>query len=115
MDRELINALSELLDKKLEPIKEEIGSIKKDNGSIKKEITSVKEEIKLMRTQQEEDSKILRALEHKFEINKSEHDKMSNDIAKLTGAVEAMRKDLNVVEVVTARNMENIAQLKVIK
>ncbi|WP_278320155.1 hypothetical protein [Clostridium sporogenes] len=40
---------------------------------------------------------------------------MSNDIMQLSGKVENMRKDLATVEVVTARNMENIAQLKVIK
>jgi len=34
---------------------------------------------------------------------------------QLSGKVENMRKDLATVEVVTARNMQNIAQLKVIK
>jgi len=40
---------------------------------------------------------------------------MSNDIAILSGNIESMRKDLCAVEVVTARNMENIAQLKIVK
>ncbi|MBU3144797.1 hypothetical protein [Clostridium sp. CF012] len=94
MDKELIKSLSDLLDEKLTPIKTDLKSIK---------------------SQQEESISILRALEHKSDINKAEHDKLFNDIANLSGSVENMRKDLSAVEVVTARNMENIAQLKLVK
>ncbi|MBP1865241.1 hypothetical protein BD780_002389 [Clostridium tetanomorphum] len=48
-----------------------------------------------------------------FEIQNE--DKLSNEIMHLSQTVENMRKDLATVEIVTARNMENIAQLKVIK
>ena len=94
MDKELIKSLSDLLDQKLTPIKNDLKSIK---------------------SQQEESISILRALEHKADINKAEHDKLFNDIANLSGSVENMRKDLSAVEVVTARNMENIAQFKLVK
>lgn len=40
---------------------------------------------------------------------------MMNDIAHLTGEVAEMRKGLSTVEIVTARNMENISQLKLVK
>lgn len=63
----------------------------------------------------DEHTQILRALEHLAQVNKSEHDRMFNDIAHLKGETEAMRKDLATVEIVTARNMENIAHLKSIK
>lgn len=63
----------------------------------------------------DEHTQILRALEHLAQVNKSEHDRMFNDIAHLKGETEAMRKDLATVEIVTARNMENIAHLKLIK
>ncbi|MBZ9623842.1 hypothetical protein G9F71_013390 [Clostridium sp. FP2] len=62
-----------------------------------------------------EHTQILRALEHLAQVNRSEHDRMFNDIAHLKGETEAMRKDLATVEIVTARNMENIAHLKLIK
>ena len=94
MDKELLKVLSDLLDEKLLPIKDDIKNIK---------------------TQQEESISILRSLEHKADVNKSEHDKLSNDISKLSGTMENMRKDLSAVEVVTARNLENIAQLKIVK
>jgi chromosome segregation ATPase len=101
LDKELLKALGDLLDEKLSPIK----------GDIK----NIKDDIKNMKTQQEESISILRSLEHKADVNKSEHDKLFNDIAKLSGTVENMRKDLSAVEVVTARNLENIAQLKLVK
>ncbi len=94
MDKELIKVLSDLLDEKLTPLKNDLKNIN---------------------SQQEENIAILRSLEHKTDINKAEHDKLFNDIAKLSGSVENMRKDLSAVEVVTARNMENIAQLKLVK
>jgi hypothetical protein len=94
LDKELLKALSDLLDEKLSPIKDDMKNIK---------------------IQHEESISILRALEHKADVNKSEHDKLFNDIAKLSGNVENMRKDLSAVEVVTARNLENIAQLKIVK
>ncbi|EPY2277498.1 hypothetical protein ACXAT3_002241 [Clostridium sporogenes] len=101
MDKEILSALSGLLDEKLNPIKADISSLKED--------------VKYIKIQQEDHSKILRVLEDKAITNKAEHDKLSNDIIQLSGKVENMRKDLATVEVVTARNMENIAQLKVIK
>ena len=136
MDKELFNALSSLLDEKLAPIKDdisgmkneigtikddmsgmknEIGVIKGDMSSMKNEIGVIKGDIKYIKIQQEESYLILKSLEHNSEVNKAEHDKFSNDVAHLYGEVESMRKDLSAVEVVTARNMEHIAQLKVIK
>lgn len=108
MDNELLKALSTLFDEKLEPIKNDIKSLKSDVAGLKDDVTGLKK-------QQEESYQILKSLEHKAEINKAEHDKFSNEIAHLAGEIQNMRKDLSTVEIVTARNMENIAQLKIIK
>ncbi|QGU95848.1 hypothetical protein GOM49_12740 [Clostridium bovifaecis] len=122
MDKEILKALGDLLDDKLDPIrkdisnmKEDISNMKEDISNMKEDISNMKEDIKLIKTQQEEHGRILRALEDKAEVNKAEHDKLSNDIAHLSEKVEGMRKDLATVEIVTARNMENIAQLKIVK
>ncbi|EPY2305691.1 hypothetical protein ACXATD_001326 [Clostridium sporogenes] len=136
MDKEILSVLSALLDEKLNPIKEDISGVKKDVSGLKGDVSnlkedmcvlkkdvsglksnvsSLKEDVKYIKIQQEEQVKILRVLEDKAITNKAEHDKLSNDIIQLSGKVENMRKDLATVEVVTARNMENIAQLKVIK
>lgn len=136
MDKEILSTLGALLDEKLNPIKEDISGVKKDVSGLKGDVSSLKEDmsslkedvsglksnvsslkedVKYIKIQQEEQGKILRVLEDKAITNKAEHDKLSNDIIQLSGKVENMRKDLATVEVVTARNMENIAQLKVIK
>ncbi|NLK24922.1 MAG: hypothetical protein GX309_13355, partial [Clostridiales bacterium] len=63
----------------------------------------------------EEHTQILRALEHSAQVNKAEHDKMSNDIAHIKGSIEALRKDVSTVEIVTANNYADIAKLKAVK
>ncbi|WP_032122620.1 hypothetical protein [Clostridium amazonitimonense] len=62
-----------------------------------------------------EHTEILKALEHLAQVNRAEHDKMFNEIAHIKGETESIRKDLAAVEIVTARNMENLAHLKLIK
>jgi len=87
MDQELLKALSSLLDEKLKPI-----SIKLD-----------------------ETYQIVRALEHSAEVNKAERDKMANDIYHIKGDVEAIRKDISNVEIITSSNWNDIAKLKSVK
>ncbi|MCB2290920.1 hypothetical protein LGK97_14325 [Clostridium sp. CS001] len=87
MDKELIKALSELLDDKLRPINQTL----------------------------DEHTQILRALEHSAQVSKAEQDKMSNDISHIKGNIEALRKDVSTVEIVTANNYADIAKLKAVK
>lgn len=115
MDNELLKALSTLFDEKLEPIKNDIKSLKDNVAGLKDDVVGLKGDVAGLKKQQEENYQILKSLEHKAEVNKAEHDKFSNEIAHLAGEIQNMRKDLSTVEIVTARNMENIAQLKIIK
>ena len=101
MDNDILNAISNLLDEKLDPIK--------------KDVSGLKEDVKLINIQQKEHGRILRILEDKAVANKADHDKLSNDLIHLSGNIENMRKDLSTVETVAARNMENLANLKIIK
>ncbi|MBB6624667.1 hypothetical protein [Clostridium gasigenes] len=61
---------------------------------------------------QKEIYQIVKALEHSSEVNKAEHDSMSNDIAQIKGDVSAIKKDLLQVEMVTANNWADITNLK---
>jgi hypothetical protein len=70
---------------------------------------------KRLETKLDEHTLILRALEHSAQVNKAEHDKMSNDIAKIQGDVAGIRKDLSQVELVTANNWADIVRLKAVK
>jgi len=62
-----------------------------------------------------ESTQILKALEHLAQVNKAEHDKMSFNIAEISGEIKAIRKDLSNVEIITASNWGDIAKLKAVK
>jgi hypothetical protein len=63
----------------------------------------------------QENTQILKALEHLAQVNKAEHDKMSFDIAEISGEIKTIRKDLSTVELITANNWGDIAKLKSVK
>ena len=52
---------------------------------------AVLENFKVIKSQLDENTQILKALEHKAEINKAEHDKMSNDIAHMQGDITVLK------------------------
>ena len=54
---------------------------------LKDDVNSLKDDVKSIKTQQQEDHLILKALEHSAEVNKAEHDKMSNDLAHIHGDI----------------------------
>ncbi|MDR3587480.1 MAG: hypothetical protein P4L59_19530 [Desulfosporosinus sp.] len=66
-------------------------------------------------SQVNENTQILKALEHLAQLNKAEHDKMLVDIAETKGEVIAIRKELSAVELITANNWSDIVKLKSIK
>jgi len=67
-------------------------------------LKTVDENLKRLETKIDEHTLTLRALEHSAQVNKAEHDKISNDIAKIQGNVAGIKKDLSQVEMVTANN-----------
>ncbi len=78
-------------------------------------LKSMQSDIKEIKSKQEETYQIVKALEHSAQVNKAEQDKMANDIVHIKGNVEALRKDLSTVEIVTANNYADIAKLKAVK
>ena len=75
----------------------------------------VLESLNSIKVQLDENTQILKALEHKAEVNKAEHDKMSIDIAKTMGTIKELKDDMSTVEVITAKNNLDIAKLKAVK
>jgi hypothetical protein len=73
---------------------------------------AVLENFKVIKSQLDENTQILKALEHKAEINKAEHDKMSNDIAHMQGDITSIKNVVTIVEEVTAQNWNDIIKLK---
>ena len=99
----------------IKDMKTDIKDMKTDIKDAKTDIKDAKTDIKDLKTQVTENTQILKALENCAEINKSEHDKIINDIAHMNGNVEAIKKDLSQVELVTANNWADIVRLKAVK
>lgn len=68
-----------------------------------------------LETQVKENTDILKALEHSAQVNKAEHDQMSNDIAHIKGEFKSLRQDMANVEIITSSNWNEIAKLKAVK
>lgn len=78
-------------------------------------LKQLKEGQNRLETKIDETYEIVRALEHSAEVNKSEHDKILTEIAYIKGDIEAVKKDLCNVEIITSSNWNEIAKLKAVK
>ncbi|WP_158408356.1 DUF16 domain-containing protein [Desulfosporosinus fructosivorans] len=79
------------------------------------QIDKLSEKVDHQGSQIKENTQILKALEHLAQVNKAEHDKMSFNIAEISGEIKAIRKDLSNVEIITASNWGDLAKLKSVK
>ncbi|MDD3224269.1 MAG: hypothetical protein PHX70_06110 [Clostridium sp.] len=117
--------LKQILKEELEPIKiklneidsikEEINSIKEELGPIKtklNQIDSIKEELKPIKAKLDETYEIVRALEHSSQVNKAEHDKITNDIAHISGHIKNIDENIGAVKDIIGRHEVDITVLK---
>lgn len=102
---ELLNAFRTIIKEELKPINErldsmqsqinsmqnQIDSMQDQINSMQDQIYSVKNEVSLIKAQVEENTQILRALEHKAEINKAEHDNFALQLANIEGNVNKIK------------------------
>ncbi|OLN31766.1 hypothetical protein [Desulfosporosinus metallidurans] len=79
------------------------------------QISTLAEKVDNQGNQIKENTQILKALEHLAQVDKAEHDKMSFNIAEISGEIKAIRKDLSNVEIITASNWGDLARLKAVK
>jgi len=79
------------------------------------DIKSMQGDIKSIKTTQEEDTQILRALEHKTDVISAEQEKLKHEFAEIKGDVKSISKDMSCIEIITANNWSDIAKLKAIK
>jgi chromosome segregation ATPase len=98
MDMELLNAFRTIIKEELKPINErldsmqnQIDSMQDQINSMQDQIYSVQNEVSLIKAQVEENTQILRVLEHKAEINKAEHDNFALQLANIEGNVNKIK------------------------
>jgi len=65
-----------------------------------------------METQQQEDHDILKALEHNSNVNKAEHDNMSNTISHIEGSLKKIDENIGAVKEILGRHEVDITVLK---
>lgn len=99
---------SEILNKH-SAILNEHSSILNEHSSILNEHSEI---LKVHSIKLDEHTQILRALEHSAQANKAEQDKMTNDIARIQGDIESIKKGLAGVELITANNWADIVKIK---
>ncbi|APM40585.1 hypothetical protein [Clostridium kluyveri] len=91
MDKETLSAIKQLLQEELSPIKSQL----------------------------DENTQILKALEHKVDIVKAEQENMKHNLANISGDIQSIKKDVNIlskdvafIETATGKNIMDIAYLK---
>jgi TolA-binding protein len=107
MDKEILEILKSM--------QSDIKSMQGDLKNTQSDIKTMQGDIKDIKIRQEETYQVVKALEHSAEINKAEHDRIITDTAHIKGNIEAIRKDVSTVEIVTANNYADIAKLKAVK
>lgn len=114
MEKRVLELLEQLVtdvqDLKQGQIKLEQGQVKLEQGQTRLELGQSR-----LEAQVSENTQILKALERAAQVNKAEHDVMMNEIAQIKGDIVGIKKDLNLVEAVTANNWSNITLLKAAK
>ncbi len=79
------------------------------------EHTQILKSLQELKPQMQEHTQLLRSLEHPAQVTKAEVDKINYEIVEMQGDLKAIRKELNIVEIVTKENTYDIARLKAIK
>jgi len=88
-----------------------IDNIETKVSNIQKDISSIEH----IKGQQEENSKILRALEHKTDVHKAEMDNLIHNVAELQGGMEDIKSKLDLIDEIATRNKLDIINLRKIK
>lgn len=93
-------------------VKDEVSLVKDEVSSIDNRVGSIENEVKWIKTQQQEDHLILKALMHNSEVNKAEHDKMLNEMAYMEGHLKNIDENLNAVKEIIGKHEVDIRVLK---
>jgi len=76
------------------------------------ELKGIKTTVSEIKTQQEEDHLILKALEHNSNVNKAEHDKMDNASSHMQGDLKNINENIGAVKEILGHHEVDIQVLK---
>lgn len=110
----LVKILEEmkLMRNDVSELKSYVKTLKSDVGLLKSDVSTLKSDVSVLKVRQEEDHLILKALEHKAEANKAEHDKMLMDISKIQGYQKNVSESIDAIKEIIGRHEVDITVLK---
>lgn len=104
-DNELLLAISNMMDVKLEPVTKDIQGMKEDINGMKKDIDEVKDRVKNIELTQE--NKILPRLNTIEACYTSTYDRYKDSV----GDYEAMKQDISILKKVVAEHSEKLQKI----
>ncbi|EJA6785375.1 TPA: hypothetical protein KM834_002803 [Clostridioides difficile] len=110
------------INTRLDGMENDIKDLKTGQVKTNNRFDSIDKHFDIVESQLNENTQILKALEHKANVSKAEHDKMSFDILNIQGDmtetkenIQEVTNKLNTLETVTIDNWKDITKLKRIK
>lgn len=111
MENKILELLQDM-SLKMNRIENKVDNIENKVDNLENKVNNLENKVDRIEVQQNENTQILRALESAKDIHFAKLDKLENDVAYLTGEVKSIRKDLNAVEGITAKNWNDIIEIK---
>lgn len=118
MEGKILQAIESLrndFNQKFGTLSNQVGTLSNQFDALSNQFGTLSDKVDYQGNQVKENTQILKALEHLAQVNKAEHNKLTFDIAEISGDIKAIRKDLSNVELITASNWGDIAKLKSVK
>ncbi|WDU84532.1 hypothetical protein PWK10_09525 [Caloramator sp. Dgby_cultured_2] len=100
------------LEERMDKLESRMDKLESRMDKLESRMDKLESEVGLIKEQVKENTEILRALEHASEVHKAEIDKLTYDVAEMAADVKAIRKDFSLVEEITAKNWNEIIQIK---
>ena len=107
-----INKKFDTMDKRFDIMDKRFDTMDKRFDTMDKRFDTMEFKLNTVITQQQEDHLILKALEHKAEVNKAEHDKMFMDIADIKGQLKNVNENIDGMKEIIGRHEVDITVLK---
>ena len=112
---EMLNQMNVNINKRFDQIDGRLDQMDGRLDQMDGRFDHVDSRLSALESQVQENTSILKSLEHAAEVSKAEHDQMNHTIAIMQGDIAEIKHELSFVEIVTSKNLNDIAKLKAIK
>lgn len=96
-------------------MKEILEQILESQKQTNQHLLQVDQRLDKIEVQQDENTQILKSLEHASQVHKADMDHLTHKVMQLEGAVNNIKEDVLTIEILTSKNWNDIANLKAIR